>query len=81
MQRKTYSSEFKEQALRKAHERGSKTLADIANELNLSLGTLKNWLKQSSQGMGPNTPVNGTAANWTAAQRLSALSESHGLND
>ncbi len=81
MQRKTYSSEFKEQALRKVHERGSKTLVGIANELNLLLGTLKNWFKQSGHGMGPNTPVSGLAANWTAAQRLSALTESHGLKD
>ncbi len=81
MQRKSYSAEFKEQALRKVHERGSKTLATIANELNLPLGSLKNWLSESTKSGGTNAPASGPAVNWTAAQRLSALSESHGLKD
>jgi len=81
MQRNHYSTEFKEQALRKAQARGIKTLAAIANELNLSLGTLKNWLKQSSKGIGLTVPTSGPAGQWNAAQRLSALTESHGLKD
>gem|GEM_PF-3503057 len=71
MQRNHYSTEFKEQALRKAQARGIKTLAAIANELNLSLGTLKNWLKQSSKGIGLAAPTSGPAGQWNAAQRLS----------
>ncbi len=81
MQRKTYSPEFKEQALHKAHERGSKTLAAIADELNLSLGTFKNWLKQANKGFGEGAPASGPTASWNAAQRLTALTESHGLKD
>jgi hypothetical protein len=37
-----YPTEFKEQALSKARGRGTKTLQNIADELNLSLGILKN---------------------------------------
>jgi transposase-like protein len=48
MQRNRYPSEFKEQALSKARQRGSRTLESIAGELNLSLGTLKGWLKSSA---------------------------------
>jgi len=81
MQRKIYSPEFREQALRKAHERGSQTLTAIADELNLSLGTLKNWLKQSNKGIGLSAPASGPATGWNAAQRLSALTESQGLKD
>jgi len=81
MNRNHYSTEFKEQALRKAQERGNKTLAAIADELNLSLGTLKNWLKESNKGVCLDAPASGAAANWTAAQRLSALNESHSLKD
>lgn len=81
MQRKNYSSEFKEQALRKAHERSEKTLPAIADELNLPLGTLKNWLKESSKSGDMSAPTSGPAANWTAAQRLNALNECHGLKD
>ena len=43
MKRNNYPAEVKKQALRKAHARGEKTLQAIADELNLSLGTLKNW--------------------------------------
>jgi transposase-like protein len=41
MQRNRYSTQFKEQALNKARQRGSRTLESVATELNLSLGSLK----------------------------------------
>jgi transposase-like protein len=81
MQRKNYSAEFKEQAQRKAQERGAKTLQNIADELNLNLGTLKNWLKQSGKDLRMAMPAGTPANSWTAAQRLAALNESHGLKD
>ena len=37
MQRNRYSTEFKEQALSKARQRGSRTLESVAIELNMSL--------------------------------------------
>ena len=58
MKRKTYSLEFKEQALRKALERGQHTLQDVADELNLSLGTLKNWLKEHGKIQTSPLPTN-----------------------
>ncbi|MDD4941959.1 MAG: transposase [Rhodoferax sp.] len=81
MKRKTYTTEFKEQARRKAHERGPKRLQDIAEELELSLGTLKNWLKPSDLNHEMVLPSSTSANSWTAAQRLTALNESHGLKD
>ena len=81
MQRKNYSAQFKEQALHKAQQRGSKTLQDIADELNLNLGTLKNWLKQPGKDLRMAMPAGTPANSWTAAQRLAALNESHGLKD
>ena len=81
MKRNNYSAEFKEQALRKAHERGDKTLQTIANELNLSLGTLKNWLKQSGKSHTLALPTNSPTTSWNAEQRLAALNESHHLKD
>ena len=47
MQRNQHSPEFIEQALGKARERGSQTLQSVTTELNMSLGTLKGWLKRS----------------------------------
>ena len=43
MHRNRHSPEFKEQALAKARDRGSRTLQAVAQEINISLGTLKGW--------------------------------------
>ena len=79
-----YSSEFKEQALSKARQRGSRTLASVASELNLSVGTLKGWLKAQRRvpadpPHAADLPSDVPARQWNAAQRLLALHESHPL--
>jgi transposase-like protein len=81
LKRKIYPIEFKEQALSKARERGSKTLADIADVLNLPLGTLKNWIKESAATQGLILSTNTPTTTRSAGQRLTALLESHGLKD
>ena len=45
MQRKPHSPEFKEQALAKARDRGTRKLKAAAQEVNIRLATLKGWLK------------------------------------
>jgi transposase-like protein len=93
MTRQKHSTEFKEQALRKARERAGRTLGEIAEELNMSLGTLKGWLRQTGaasatmegQSKGPQPaampqPGELPASQWTAEQRLAALNESHALS-
>jgi transposase-like protein len=82
MQRNRYTSEFKEQAMSKARQRGAHTLESVANELNMYLGSLKGWLKASNYKVAePETPASlpsDTAAQlWSPAQRLLALNESH----
>ncbi len=81
--------EFKEQTLNKARQRGSRTLQDIAAEQNMSLHTLKSWLKESrkeSRKSGADVVLPGSLAQslptgqWNSAQRLLALHESHGLS-
>jgi len=84
MQRNQHGPEFIEQALSKARERGSRTLQSVAAELNMSLGTLKGWLKRSGpQEAGlpqaPTLPGDLPARQWTPVQRLLALNESHAL--
>ena len=84
MQKKQHSPEFIEQALSKARARGSRTLESVATELNMSLGTLKGWLKRSCP-VGAGLPHAATlpgdvpAGQWTPVQRLLALNESHAL--
>ena len=83
MQRNRYTSEFKEQAMSKARQRGARTLESVANELNISLGSLKGWLKASNHKAADSAPASlpsDTAAQlWSPAQRLLALNESHAL--
>ena len=78
--------EFKEQALSKARHRGERTLDEVATELNMSVGTLKGWLKTSRHGgaqapMATSLPQSLPARQWSAAERLLALHESHGLSN
>jgi len=49
MNRKPHSPEFKEQALRKVRERGSRTQQSVADELNICFSTLKGWLQGSTK--------------------------------
>jgi transposase-like protein len=86
MNRKPHSSEFKEQALRKLRERGTRTQQSVADELNICLSTLKGWLQGStkaarglSHGANP-LPADATATAWGPSERLQALNESHALS-
>lgn len=85
MHRNRRSTEFKEQALSKARQRGSRTLESVASELNMALGTLKGWLKRSGKeaaglAHAPTLRAGVPARQWAAAQRLLALNESHTLS-
>jgi transposase len=75
-----YSAAFKEQALSKVLSRGSRTIGAIAEELNLSVFTLKNWMKSKTgrdvQAVGERQR---RPQEWSAAEQLLALHESHGL--
>ena len=63
----------------KARTRGTRTLDSVAAELNMSLGTLKGWLKRSRHTGPASLPADMPALQWTPAQRLLALHESHAL--
>ena len=87
MQRTTYSTELKEQALLNARSRGNKTLEAVARESRVSLATLKNGLKRSRAAPElPHGATQGLRAEPTLAaqpgprERLAALGASHGLS-
>ena len=76
----TYSSAFKEQALRKVLSRGSRTLQSVADELNVNVFTLKNWMKKSVDKKVTAAPVKERRPrDWSLREQLIALHESHGL--
>jgi transposase len=74
-----YTPEFKEQAILKVLQRGDKTIQEIANELNVNLFTLKEWLRKSRSTM-TDTTTSKRPADWTRAQRFQALMQSSVLN-
>ena len=78
MNRNQHSEEFREQALSKVRQRGTRSVSDIAEELNMSAGTLRKWWGRSNAGtavVAPTAelPSDLPAESWSAAQRLLAL--------
>lgn len=75
-----YPEAFIEQALAKVFSRGSKSVKAVAEELNVNHHTLKYWMKNKSVN---NSAVADAAEkrpqDWTAAEQLAALQETHGL--
>ncbi len=74
-----YSKAFKEQAISKVLQRGDKTIQCIADELNVNLFTLKNWLKKPRTTPMTDTPMNKRPADWSMAERFALLMESVAL--
>ena len=84
MIRNQHSAEFREQALSKVRQRGTRSVRDIAVELNMSAGTLRKWWGRSNRAVVESTPTTElpsalAAGSWSAPQRLLALQETHGL--
>lgn len=79
--KKQYSDEFKDQALAKVYSRGNRTIQAIADELNLSIHTLKTWMKSTAVTDTPRATPNKAKRpqDWRPEERLLALQESHGL--
>ena len=85
MNRNQHSDEFREQALSKVRQRGTRSVRDIAEELNMSPGTLRKWWARSNHALVETTPTAELpsalpAESWSAAQRLLALQQTHGLS-
>ena len=81
--KKQYSVEFKDQALAKVYSRGHRSIQEIADELNLSIHTLKTWMSNATSTDNPRTPPNQAKRpqDWRPEERLTALQESHGLSE
>ena len=79
--KETYTPAFKEQALKKVFQRGDRTILAIAQDLNMNVGTLKNWMKTVSKantkpiGSGKKRPLD-----WSLSDRMTALLDSHALD-
>jgi transposase-like protein len=81
-ERTNYTEAFRKQALEKVYTRGRRSVKAVAEELNMNPWTLKNWMKSSKDqsttqhGATPKRPKD-----WSPAERLELLMESHGLDE
>lgn len=81
MQKTQYTAEFREQALAKVYSRKSRTIGDVATELNMLPGTLKSWMRDAVRTHKTPLPSAKRAEDWTPAERLLALNETHALDE
>jgi hypothetical protein len=77
----TYSEAFIEQALVKVFSRGQRTIKEVAAELHVDFYTLKYWMKRTSVPKKKAMPTTDKRpSDWTAAEKLTALQETHALS-
>ena len=77
-----YTPSFREQALSKVFNRGTRTVQSIASDLNMSYHTLKNWMrdeKKNPQSMAESSSRR--PSDWSTAERLQALLETYSLDE
>ena len=77
-----HSEAFIEQALIKVYSRGVRTVKSVAEELNVNLHTVKNWMKRNSEQVKKSDalPIKAKRPkDWSAEAQLVALHETHGL--
>ena len=79
-----HSIEFQEQALIKVRERGPRSVQDVANDLNMNVGTLRKWISKSNRKvvfseLKALLPDDLPAQSWGTAQRFQALLETHAM--
>lgn len=77
MTKQKFSDEFKSNAVKLAQSRGNRSLNEIATELNISISSLYQWLKQSKEQLGT---LSGDAKQWSPSEKLLALEESYSLS-
>lgn len=80
--KRTYSVEFREQALAKVLQRGDRSVEMVASELNMNVLTLRKWIRVSNAANRKQGPVDARRPeDWSLEERLLALQQSHGLSD
>lgn len=77
----TYTEAFIEQAVVKALSRDMRTIREAAQELDVNYHTLKRWIRRKSVNAIETSAVREKRPqDWTRAEQLEALCESHGMS-
>lgn len=80
--RKQYSDAFIEQALVKVYSRGDRTIRDVAEDINVSYASLRNWVKRKSlDDVSVSAAKEKRPQDWQRDEQLDALMATHGLNE
>ena len=76
-----YTEGFKEQALIKVYNRtNDQTIEMVANELNINVTTLKDWMRQRKKASNKTaSPTSKRPKDWRPEERLTALQQSYSL--
>ena len=76
-----YSEDFKEQALAKVYSlKNDQTIQSVADDLNISLKTLKKWIKNTELNSTHSLPTKSKRPkDWRPEERLTALHKTYGL--
>lgn len=78
--RARYSPAFVEQALVKVFSRGGMSVQAVADDLNVSYHTLKNWMARKAVAKTTTPAVQEKRPqDWSAQEQLLALQETHGM--
>jgi transposase-like protein len=81
-ERTSYTEAFRKQALEKVYTRGRRTVKAVAEELNMNPWTLKNWMtSHKDQSTTKHVGSTKRPQDWSPAERLDLLLESHGLDE
>ncbi len=82
IERRQYNESFRQQALEKVYTRDSRPIRSVADDLNMSYGTLRNWMKADKNSSQAKAGLRSKRPNdWGLAERLQMLMESHGLDE
>jgi len=77
-----YTEAFRKQSLEKVYSRGGRSVESVAEELNVNLWTLKNWMKtHKERSISKEGATTKRPKDWSLAERFQMLLESHGLEE
>lgn len=77
----TYSEEFKQAALKKILERGSRSLDAVTEELGISSSAAYSWMKQSGMMPGMVAKKEKKSGDWSAPEKFRAVMEFERLRE
>ena len=77
---KIYSDAFIEQALIKVYSRGKRSVQSVADDINVKVWTVKNWIRRKSmETLSKSTDLEKRPQDWQRHDQLLALQETHGM--